>query len=207
MSRARTFIVTVLALAAFAGTVMLLKDRDLALPVPSQDAPRSDAAPGLPETRTGTLPLFTGVAELLERVTPAVVNIQVRAEAEAADLPPLLQDPTFRRFFGVPDQLPRQERASAGSGVVVDAARGYVLTNFHVVNEATDIAVTLKDCRTFTATVVGKDQATDLALLKIDAPDLTALPVSDMSDTRVIWGIGTIRQYGSTRSGAGKSAS
>ncbi len=185
MARARTIVATVLALAAFGGTVILLRDGDISLPTSSVQAPLTTAPGTLPASPTGALPAFTDVSDLVERVTPAVVNIQVKSEAVQANLPEIFQDPRFRKFFGVPDQLPRQERASTGSGVVVDAAQGYVLTNFHVVNEATDIAVTLKDRRTLTATVVGKDQATDLALLKIDAQNLTALPVGDMSDTRV----------------------
>ena len=191
MSRAKTFVVSLLVLAAFGGTVMLLQDGDIKLPLPDitlqspTAAPDAPAASGLVGGPAGAPVPYTGVADIVERVTPAVVNIQVKAESEAADLPPALRDPRFRRFFGVPDELPKQERSSVGSGVIVDAKQGYVLTNFHVVDKATDIAVTLKDRRTFTATVVGKDQATDLALLKIEADNLTALPLGDMSQMQV----------------------
>ena len=191
MSRARTFVVSLLVLAAFSGTVMLLQDGELKLPLPGVDlefqttAPETPGASGLVGGPAGASVPYTGVADIVERVTPAVVNIQVKAEAEAARLPPALQDPRFRRFFGVPDELPRQERSSVGSGVIVDAKQGYVLTNFHVVDNATDIAVTLKDRRTFTAKVVGKDQATDLSLLKIEAEGLTALPLGNMSEMKV----------------------
>ena len=184
MARARTIVVSLLALGAIGGALILAQDGDLgpSLPftatAPTQTASTSaggeTAAPG------GLAPMFGDMADLVERVTPAVVNIQVKAAAEAQELPPILQDPRFRRFFGVPDQAPQQrERSAVGSGVIVDAKQGYVLTNFHVVDKATDIAVTLKDRRSFTAKVVGKDQATDLALLKIEATDLIALPLGD----------------------------
>ena len=84
------------------------------------------------------------LAPMLEKVTPAVVNIAALSRSQEAN--PLLRDPFFRRFFKGPDQPQRRER-SAGSGVIVDAARGYVLTNHHVIKEAQEIVVTLKDRR------------------------------------------------------------
>jgi serine protease Do/serine protease DegQ len=115
------------------------------------------------------------------------VNVSVKSRVEAQASNPLFQDPMFRRFFGIPDQSQpqTQERMAVGSGVIIDADKGYVLTNFHVVDKATDISVTLKDRRTFTAKVVGKDQETDVALLQINAKGLTALPVGDSSAMRV----------------------
>ena len=81
---------------------------------------------------------------------------------------PLLQDPFFRRFFNLPqDQRPQERETQAtGSGVIVDAARGYVLTNRHVVENATRIEVTTKDNRRFSATLVGRDPDTDIAVLQ-----------------------------------------
>ncbi len=187
MPRARFVVVTVLALAAVGGGFYLARDKDLSLPGQTTSS-SSRSAPFTPGD--GPTTPYTGIADVLERVTPAVVSIQVREQEEESELSPLLQDPRFRRFFGVPDreqQQPqrREQRRGAGSGVIVDAKEGYVITNFHVVDKADDIAVTLKDRRTITAKVIGKDQATDLALLKIDAPDLTALSLGDMANMRV----------------------
>jgi serine protease DegQ len=121
------------------------------------------------------------LAPLLRRVTPAVVNISVQGQREVAPNP-LLQDPFFRRFFDVPDQPQSVPQQAAGSGVIIDAARGYVVTNNHVIENADEIVVTLTDRRRFDATLIGTDDQTDIALLKIDAPDLTAIELGD-SDT------------------------
>ncbi len=122
--------------------------------------------------------------DVLERATPAVVNIAVLSLSHT-ESNPLYNDPYFRRFFNLPD-LPRQQpRLSAGSGVIVDAAKGYVITNHHVVAEASEIEVTLKDRRRFTAELVGSDKATDIAVLKIPTENLTALPLGDSGELRV----------------------
>jgi serine protease Do/serine protease DegQ len=110
------------------------------------------------------------LAPLLERVTPAVVNIAV-LQKSPEDENPLLRDPFFRRFFGLPDQSSPQ--MSAGSGVIVDAKNGYVITNHHVVKDAREIAVTLKDNRRLPAKLVGSDAGTDIALLKVQGQKLT----------------------------------
>jgi len=122
----------------------------------------------------------TTLAPLVQRVTPAVVNIAVVHRAPAAENP-LLQDPFFRRFFDVPESALRPS-LSAGSGVIVDAENGYVLTNHHVIRSAQGVVVTLKDRRSFVAKLVGSDPDTDVALLRIDAGNLTALPFGN-SDT------------------------
>lgn len=116
------------------------------------------------------------LAPIVSQVTPAVVNISVVTRSPLEDNP-LFQDPFFRRFFNLPDR-PRQEQ-SAGSGVIVDAARGYVLTNNHVVKDAEKIIVVLKDRRQFQARLVGTDPGTDIALLQIRAQGLTALRFGD----------------------------
>lgn len=123
------------------------------------------------------------LAPLIERVTPAVVNIAVITRSPAADNP-LLRDPFFRRFFNIPDSGPRPEM-SAGSGVIVDAARGLVLTNHHVIERASEVVVTLKDRRSFKARLVGSDPDTDIALLRIEAAGLTALAFGDSDALRV----------------------
>jgi Do/DeqQ family serine protease len=119
------------------------------------------------------------LAPLLKEVTPGVVNIGVRARQRGADNP-LLADPFFRRFFNIPDsaQRPRDVEAS-GSGVIVDAANGYILTNYHVIENAVAVEVTTKDNRRFDAKIVGRDPATDVAVLKIEGRDLKAVPFGD----------------------------
>jgi serine protease Do/serine protease DegQ len=113
------------------------------------------------------------LAPLLQDVTPAVVNISVQTRSALEDNP-LFRDPFFRRFFNIPEQAERPEQ-SAGSGVIVDAANGYVVTNFHVIKDALQVMVTLKDRRQFQAKLVGTDPGTDIALLKIEAKNLKAL--------------------------------
>jgi len=117
------------------------------------------------------------LAPMLVEVTPAVVNISIQSRA-AIEENPLFRDPFFKRFFNLPDQPSRQER-SAGSGVIVDAAQGYVLTNHHVIKNAQQVLVTLKDRRQFQAKLIGADPGTDIALLKIDAKNLQALRFGD----------------------------
>lgn len=143
----------------------------------------------LPRRATAQLPVDVvplrqlTLAPLVERVTPAVVNIAVAQPSPLAQNP-LLRDPYFRRFFGVPDAALRP-RLSAGSGVIVDAGRGLVLTNHHVVAAARAIEVTLKDRRRVRAELVGSDPATDIAVLRIEARNLTALPLGDSDKLQV----------------------
>ena len=149
---------------------------------PASEAPRpapvvsASAVPAGPtiDPERGVLTM----APLLEGVTPGVVNIAVRSRVERRPNP-LLEDPFFRRFFGPPPAPRPRDVVSAGSGVIVDGARGYVLTTHHVVANAQEIQVTLKDRRTYPARLVGGDPETDIALLEIDAPDLTAVALGD----------------------------
>lgn len=136
---------------------------------------------GMGVARAGVAPIATDgkiptLAPLLQSVTPAVVNIAVSSPSSEEDNP-LLQDPFYRRFFGLQERP--EPRMSAGSGVIVDAGKGYVITNHHVVKGAREVTVTLKDRRQFQARLVGSDAGTDIALLKIDGRNLTALPVGD----------------------------
>ncbi len=128
-------------------------------------------------------PMAGGVptlAPLLKDITPAVVNIAVRTKV-AQEQNPLLQDPFYRFFFDLPEQQQRPQ-VSAGSGVIIDARKGYVMTNHHVVDNADQIVVTLKDRRSFRAELIGSDKGTDIALLKIEPENLTALKMGN-SDT------------------------
>jgi len=125
-----------------------------------------------------------GIAQVLENVTPAVVNISVTGRA-AVPQNPLLNDPYFRRFFDMPNQPQTRPVQSAGSGVIIDAADGYILTNHHVVKDAEEVTIVLQDRREIPAKVIGSDAATDIALLQIDAAGLKAVPISDSDTLRV----------------------
>ncbi|MBL8258497.1 MAG: DegQ family serine endoprotease [Candidatus Competibacteraceae bacterium] len=119
---------------------------------------------------------------MLEQAAPAVVNIGTESRATRN---PLLDDPFFRRFFNFPDQ-PRERRSqSVGSGVVVDARQGYVLTNHHVVSGADTITVTLRDGRRLNAKVIGSDSESDVAVIQIPSGNLTALKLADSDALRV----------------------
>jgi serine protease Do/serine protease DegQ len=124
------------------------------------------------------------LAPMLERVTPTVVNISTRGTVRA-QRSPLLSDPFFRRFFDLPDRPQERRSQSLGSGVVVDARRGYVLTNHHVVENAQEIAVTLQDGRRLEGTLVGSDPETDIAVVQVPPENLTALPIADSDRLRV----------------------
>ena len=123
------------------------------------------------------------LAPVLERVTPSVVNIYTQTRVRIRS--PLLDDPFFRRFFNVPDQPRERVSQSLGSGVIVEAVKGYVLTNNHVIAGADDISVTLSDGRSFSAEVIGTDPDTDLAVVRIKAEGLKALPLADSNQLRV----------------------
>lgn len=135
--------------------------------------------------RAAPPPPGSSLAPMLEEVLPAVVNIST-VSAPQVSYNPLLEDPFFQRFFSLPEARPRERQAqSRGSGVIVDARQGYVLTNHHVIEDAEAITVTLRDRRSYTAQVVGDDPEVDIALLRIEANDLTALPVADSDALRV----------------------
>ena len=123
------------------------------------------------------------LAPLVERVTPAVVNIRV-SQTVTRSSP--FGDDAFRRFFGLPD-IPHgsQEVSSAGSGVIVDARRGYILTNHHVVEGADEIQVSLVDGEILDAEIVGSDAATDIALIKVEGDGLVEMPIGDSEAVRV----------------------
>ena len=142
-----------------------------------------------PESRRLLQALEDAFAAVAEEAMPSVVNVSVktrRAASESAEPPG--GDERFREFFGQDfyDRFfrrrpPRDESRAAGSGVIADA-RGYILTNNHVVEEAAEIEVRLSDDRKFKATIVGRDPKTDLAVLKIDAPP-GKLPVARLGDS------------------------
>ncbi|HEY9147883.1 MAG TPA: DegQ family serine endoprotease [Gammaproteobacteria bacterium] len=124
------------------------------------------------------------LAPMLEKTVPGVVNIFTRTKVTVRQSP-LLSDPFFRRFFNVPDQPRERTQQSLGSGVVVDAGNGYILTNHHVIDGADEISVNTADGRTLQATVVGSDPETDIAVLKVEQDNLTELPMSNSDSLRV----------------------
>lgn len=126
------------------------------------------------------------LAPMLEKINPAVVNISTFTTRQQMN--PLMNDPFFRHFFGPGPyhQAPQQKRSqSAGSGVIVDAGEGTVITNFHVIDGADEIKVSLNDGRTFTARLVGSDPDVDIAILDIDADELHEVKMADSERARV----------------------
>jgi Do/DeqQ family serine protease len=122
------------------------------------------------------------LAPILEKVTPAVVNIAV-LQRSPEEQNPLLRDPFFRRFFGLPGEA--QPQISAGSGVIVDAKNGYVMTNAHVVKDAREVLVTLKDNRRLPAKLIGADPGTDIAVLRVEPKNLTDVRFGDSDALQV----------------------
>lgn len=125
------------------------------------------------------------LAPMLKKVNPAVVNISTFAKRHEQN--PLLNDPFFRHFFNVPQQRQPQARRSrsAGSGVIVDADEGTVITNFHVIDGADEIKVSLTDGRVLEAKLVGSDPDVDIAILKIDGKNLAEVKLADSEQAQV----------------------
>lgn len=160
----RTLLALIFA-AAFGGFVATLLRDGLEAPVRAE--PVTLAVP-----MSAPLPVVDGqplpsLAPMLRRVTPAVVSVHSRQRVRINN--PFANDPFFRRMFpNVPDERINE---SLGSGVIVDAARGYVLTNHHVIEGADEVSVTLADGRTLAAEFVGSDADTDVALMRIPVPE------------------------------------
>jgi Do/DeqQ family serine protease len=128
------------------------------------------------------VPFNGSFAPVVKKAIPSVVNISSSRMVQAQQQNPLFEDPFFRRFFGT---LPRKEKEhSLGSGVVM-SPDGFVLTNSHVVEGATDIEVSFGDQAQIPARIVGTDARTDLAVVKLDRTGLTALPLADSSEVQV----------------------
>ena len=123
------------------------------------------------------------LAPVLEKVTPAVVNISTTGQAERRN--PLLDDPFFRRFYGIPDDPEPSRPQALGSGVIIDADAGLIVTNSHVIENAGGILVTLSDGRELEAKLVGSDPQADIAALRVPADDLTDVDWADSSVLRV----------------------
>lgn len=123
------------------------------------------------------------LAPMIERAQPAVVNINSQTHVKVRD--PFFDDPFFRRFFNSPATPRERVQQSLGSGVIVDAVKGYVLTNNHVIDGADDIQVTLSDGRTLKGKFIGSDPDSDVALIQIPAERLAALPLANSDQLRV----------------------
>jgi serine protease Do/serine protease DegQ len=145
-----------------------------ALALATADAALPDSVGGQP---------VVSLAPLVEAASPAVVNIRVSQTVSRSNP---FGDDAFRRFFGIPD-MPggHQEVASAGSGVIVDAEQGYILTNHHVVGDADTIQISLIDGKILDAEIVGSDPATDIAVIKVEADGLTDMPIGNSEGARV----------------------
>jgi Do/DeqQ family serine protease len=142
----------------------------------------SHAALPLVDSQGKPLP---SLAPMLERTMPAVVNIATSGHVRVQESP-LFSDPFFRRFFNLPDQQPQERRTQAlGSGVIVDADKGYIMTNNHVIDKADAITVTLKDGRSFKAKLIGTDPETDIAVVQIKADNLTAVKLGNSDKLHV----------------------
>jgi serine protease Do len=139
------------------------------------------ALAGAPIPEAGGAPIQS-LAPVVSRITPGVVGISVRGRAREDN--PLLQDPMFRRFFNLQQPIERETQAM-GSGVIVDAAQGYVMTNAHVVENANSIEVTTKDNRHLKAKLIGRDPDTDIAVLQISGGNLTSVPIGDSDHLQV----------------------
>ncbi len=119
------------------------------------------------------------LAPLVKETSPAVVNIAPSGTVEEKRNP-FFDDPFFRRFFGEgPSEPQRRQNQSVGSGVIINAVKGYILTNSHVVAKADEIIVTLTDKRRLKAELIGHDPGTDVAVLKVEPDGLTSIPMAD----------------------------
>ena len=145
----------------------------------------SPTTPAAPAPVANVAGVQASYADLVSRVSPAVVTIRSTERARAAQQFPFMDDPQFREFFG--DRMPQQNQRPAqgvGSGVIVNA-NGFILTNHHVVDGASEIKVETTDNRTFTAKLVGSDPPSDLAVLKVEASNLPTLSMGDSDRVRV----------------------
>ncbi len=134
---------------------------------------------GLPPAVNGQA--LPSLAPILEQVTPAVVNINTKSVQYVRSR----NSEFYSWFYGLPNTPRERVTQSLGSGVIVDAVKGLILTNHHVVGDADDISVVLHDGRTYNATLLGSDDGTDVAVIQIDAENLTALPLADSRALRV----------------------
>ena len=144
------------------------------------------SANATPPASTGSAPLQNSYADVVSRVSPAVVTVRSTQRSRPSQQYPFMDDPFFRDFFGdrMPQQQPPRRAEGLGSGVIV-SQDGYILTNHHVVDGALEIRVELTDNRVFNAKLVGSDQPSDLAVLKLDTTNLPVLGLGNSDQVRV----------------------
>ena len=182
MRKLTTFSLLFLA-ATGGGVVTHLLTPTPAHPDPAGAALEFAADTALPQTAEAALPVQVGgapmpsLAPMLEKVTPAVVNIYTKQVVRVRN--------PIAEFFGGQGFPQERVQQSLGSGVIVDATRGLILTNNHVVEGADSVSVTLNDGRSFEAKPIGSDADTDVAVIQIKATDLKAIPLADTSSLRV----------------------
>ncbi|KAF1686702.1 heat-shock protein [Pseudoxanthomonas broegbernensis] len=189
--RPATTLLALTAAAAFGGFAAIalhqtLDNRAQAAPA-AIVAPAPAAAAAAPSMAAGALPAaadgqpLPSLAPMLRRVMPAVVSVHTQQRVRIRN--PFFDDPFFRRMF---PQVPQERiNESLGSGVIIDAAQGYVLTNHHVIEGADDVSVSLADGRTLKAEFLGSDADTDVALIRIPAENLAELPLGDSGRLQV----------------------
>ena len=170
-------LVAAAAFGSMAATVLTDLPRAARAAEPAAPVPAGVAASGLPTIGGQPLP---SLAPMLEQVIPAVVGVHNTRRVQVS---PFGNDPFFRRMF--PEMSQERLDQSLGSGVVVDAQRGLVLTNHHVIEGADEVSVTLSDGRTLPAEFLGSDPETDIALMRVESAGLTAIPLADSSTLRV----------------------
>ena len=147
---------------------------------------RGNRSAGPPEPRVAPGAPLISYADMVDHVAPAVVTIRSERRVRAPQQFPFFDDPFFRQFFGggAPRRPPTQVQRGLGSGVIVQED-GHILTNHHVIDGAEDIKVDLGERKTYSATLVGSDPPSDLAVLKIDANGLTVLQLADSDKVKV----------------------
>lgn len=142
---------------------------------------------GLPNVVEGEA--LPSLADMVDKVKPGVVNISTTSKSRSRQSNPLLNDPFFKYFFGAPQQQQQNQQESRpqslGTGVIIDAAKGFIITNHHVIKGADKIHIKLNDGREVVAELIGADADVDVALLKIKADRLTALKMINSDKVRV----------------------
>ena len=178
-----TSILVVLAVLILGLSFGACARQDSSMRLASMSSDTNATAPGSPPTGP-----VVSYADVVSRVSPAVITIHSELRVRAPQQFPFMDDPIFRQFFGdrgnVPQQSPELHREALGSGVIV-TTDGYILTNHHVVDGAEQIKVDLNDNRTLDAKVVGLDPPSDIAVLKVDASSLPVLALGDSERVRV----------------------
>ena len=137
---------------------------------------------GTPTAQAQPLAELQTTADVAELVAPSVVNVNTTRTVRTRS--PFEDDPFFRRFFGERGNGGEREATNLGSGVII-SRDGYILTNNHVVAQADEVRITTTNGENHLAEVIGTDEASDLALLKVDADDLTPLAIGDSDELRV----------------------